>query len=237
MGSWIMVPRTRYGDDLVEERYFNKGCRQVVLLGAGMDARAFRMRLPELRVFEVDQPTIFDVKEQVLEHELSKEVGGQSSQQLTVGSRHIVPSDFSQPSHWARQLEAIPQFRKEEPTVWLLEGLVMYLTDEQARLLMQDIGRLSGPGSVVFHDAISASYVRANIVVGGAPFLSGSDTYAQLWSQHAGYASRSSVVLDFERAVYVDRARRKLQVSTDAQATPNRCRGRAVVLFVQVEKD
>jgi len=230
MGAWIMVPRTRYGDDLMEDRYFNSGCRQLVLLGAGMDARAFRLRLPELRVFEVDQPTLFDVKEQVLEQQASE---------LTVGSRHVVPADFSQPSHWARQLESMPQFRKEEPTLWLLEGLVMYLTDEQAELLMRDIGRLSGAGSVVFHDAISASYVRGNIVVGGARFLSGSDVYAQLWSRHAGFSSRNSVVLDFERAVGVDRARRRLQVSTDmpVQATPHRCRGKSVVLFVQVEKD
>eukprot|EP00966_Prymnesium_polylepis_P228316 5284102-Prymnesium_polylepis.1 len=66
MGSWIMVPRTRYGDDLLEQ-YYQKGCRQLVLLGAGMDARAYRVTgLPELRVFEVDQQTTFDVKEPLL---------------------------------------------------------------------------------------------------------------------------------------------------------------------------
>jgi O-methyltransferase involved in polyketide biosynthesis len=30
-----------------------RGVRQLVLLGAGMDARAYRLRLPELKVFEV----------------------------------------------------------------------------------------------------------------------------------------------------------------------------------------
>merc|ERR1719181_530903 len=52
MGEWIMVPRTRFGDDFLLQ-HFTKAqhpCRQLVLLGAGMDARAYR-----LVVFEVDQ--------------------------------------------------------------------------------------------------------------------------------------------------------------------------------------
>ena len=49
-----MVPRTRFGDDFVIQEYSKpRGVRQLVLLGAGMDARAYRLRLPELRVFEV----------------------------------------------------------------------------------------------------------------------------------------------------------------------------------------
>ena len=42
MGDWIMVPRTRYGDDLIEE-LGKTGASQLVLLGAGMDTRAFRL--------------------------------------------------------------------------------------------------------------------------------------------------------------------------------------------------
>ena len=53
MGDWIMVPRTRFGDDFIIEHYTQRGVRQLVLLGAGMDARAYRLRLPELKVFEV----------------------------------------------------------------------------------------------------------------------------------------------------------------------------------------
>merc|ERR1711988_1447065 len=33
MGSWILVPRTRYGDDVLVERYREYGARQLVLLG------------------------------------------------------------------------------------------------------------------------------------------------------------------------------------------------------------
>ena len=62
MGDWIMVPRTRFGDDYLREQYA-RGARQLVLLGAGFDARAYRMsQLPDLAVFEVDQQTTFDVR-------------------------------------------------------------------------------------------------------------------------------------------------------------------------------
>jgi len=66
MGDWIMTPRTRFGDDYLRELY-KRGARQLVLLGAGFDARAFRLTgLEELHVFEVDQQTTFDVKEPIL---------------------------------------------------------------------------------------------------------------------------------------------------------------------------
>ena len=66
MGGWIMVPRTRFGDDFLRDHY-TRGARQLVLLGAGFDARAYRMSgLPELRVYEVDQKTTFEVKEPLL---------------------------------------------------------------------------------------------------------------------------------------------------------------------------
>jgi hypothetical protein len=87
MGEWILVPRTRFGNDFLLRKYKENDCRQLVLLGAGMDARAFRgfrkeirgssnrdgaqlsdiqpqpqSILPELHVYEVDQKTNFDVK-------------------------------------------------------------------------------------------------------------------------------------------------------------------------------
>ena len=62
MGSWIMTPRTRYADDYLRLHYAN-GCRQLVLLGAGMDSRAFRLPLEGTKVFEVDSQSLFDVKE------------------------------------------------------------------------------------------------------------------------------------------------------------------------------
>jgi methyltransferase (TIGR00027 family) len=58
--------RTRFYDDYVTAACA-AGCRQVVLLAAGLDARAFRLDLPpDLRLFEVDLPDLFVFKEKVL---------------------------------------------------------------------------------------------------------------------------------------------------------------------------
>eukprot|EP00913_Durusdinium_trenchii_P020265 g19038.t1 len=182
MGDWIMVPRTRFGDDFVLHHYMKaRPCRQLVLLGAGMDARAYRLRLPELKVFEVDLPILFQEKEPLLEGET-----------LTVQSRSVVPTDFSSGEDWSTKLQRDEHFDPTQPTVWLLEGLMMYLTDREATQTLRRIGALSAPHSALFFDAISASYVRQRIVVGGAPFLGGSDHYAE-WLKEAASFGRTQV--------------------------------------------
>jgi len=223
MGEWIMVPRTRFGDDLARSAYANNGTRQLVMLGAGMDARAYRLHdLPELHVFEVDQQTTFDVKEPLLAHE-----------KLAVASRAVVSTEFSDRGRWADDLIA-SGYDSRAPSVWLLEGLMMYLKIDDAEDLMRDVGRLSAPGSVVFHDACSASYLHAGVVVGGAPFIGGSDEYARLWATHGGFTK--AFVRDF-RSVSVDRRNRRVTIDEGApEATPSRIAGRDVVLFVVTEK-
>jgi methyltransferase (TIGR00027 family) len=216
MGAWILVPRTRFGDDLLAEAYERNGARQLVLLGAGFDARAWRVPLPDLRVFEVDQPTTFNVKEPLVKNEA-----------LTVAERRAVPADFTVRGAWSRSLKAAG-FDPAVPTVWLLEGLLMYLSASDTQDLMQDVGALSAPGSVVFHDACSAGYLNAGVVVGGAPFIGGSDQYAALW-RRVGF---DAFVHDF-RAIYVDRRERRLGIDRSyPEATPEACRGRNLVLFV-----
>ncbi len=58
--------RTRVLDDFVL-RSTAAGARQVVLLGAGLDTRAFRLDLPsDCVVFEIDRAGVLAFKEQVL---------------------------------------------------------------------------------------------------------------------------------------------------------------------------
>ena len=225
MGEWIMVPRTRFGDDYLRDHYA-RGVRQLVMLGAGFDARAYRMEgLPDLHVYEVDQQTTFDVKEPLLKDE-----------RVTVANRSVVPTEFTERGRWGADLEEAG-LNPTLPTVWLLEGLLMYLTLEDTKLLMAEIGRLSGPGSAVFHDACSASYVAGGRgpVVGGAKFLGGSDEYGQLWASYAGF--HRSFVRDFE-SIRVDRKNRNVAIDERSpEATAAQCRGRSVVLFVTAEKE
>ncbi|MHB8674760.1 MAG: SAM-dependent methyltransferase, partial [Candidatus Limnocylindrales bacterium] len=58
--------RTRFFDDFVVD-VCRAGCQQVILLGAGLDTRAFRIVLPEgVRLFELDLPHVLAFKEEVL---------------------------------------------------------------------------------------------------------------------------------------------------------------------------
>lgn len=231
MGEWILVPRTVYGDSLLSWRYENAQVRQLVLLGAGMDARAWRMDLPELSVFEVDQQTTFDVKEPLV-----------ADEPITVKSRVVVSTDFSNfdrrngTAQWADDLLR-SGFDPDEPTVWLLEGLVMYLRNDDMELVMRKIGELTSRravGSVVFHDAISRTHVKSRIAVAGAKFVGSSDEYGRLWAEVAGF--HKSYVADI-RSISLDRANQRLYFDPRfPEATPSRCSGRNLVLFVEAEK-
>ena len=114
----------------------------------------------------------------------------------------------------------------------------MYLSLPDTHDLMRQIGKLSARGSVVFHDACSATYVRGGRgpVVGGAPFIGGSDSYSALWAQEGGFGR--NYVYDFGEAISVDRRQRRVVVDDRVpEATPEQVAGRNVVLFVVAQKE
>lgn len=126
-----VVLRTRFYDDYL----LAAGCRQVVLLAAGLDARAFRLAWPDgVRLFELDLPELLEFKERVL--------AGRSAR----AERIVLPVDLRE--DWpARLVEA--GFDPGEPTAWLIEGLLIYLSAEEAAALLTGVDGLSVPGSQV----------------------------------------------------------------------------------------
>jgi methyltransferase (TIGR00027 family) len=128
------VVRTRFIDDFVTDAAA-AGCTQVVLLGAGLDARAFRLALPDADVFEVDTPSVFAFKDRVL---------ADAGAQPTARSRTAVHADLRE--DFAARL-AGTAFDPGRPTAWVAEGVLPYLTAEQARQVITDVGALSAPGS------------------------------------------------------------------------------------------
>lgn len=138
------VVRTRFVDDFVSQAAAG-GCTQVVLLGAGLDARAFRLPLAGADVFEVDTPSVFAFKDRVL---------AGAGAQPTARSRTAVHADLRE--DFAVRL-AGHAFDPGRPTAWVAEGVLPYLTAEQARQVVTDVGRLSAPGSrLVFEHSDTA---------------------------------------------------------------------------------
>jgi methyltransferase (TIGR00027 family) len=113
------------------------GCRQLVLLGAGLDTRAFRMAcLADVAVYEVDHPATQACKRRKA-----------SALAALARSVTFVPVDFES-SSLAASLSRT-DFRSDRPTVWVWEGVVMYLTDEAVRVTLADMSRCSAPGSTL----------------------------------------------------------------------------------------
>jgi methyltransferase (TIGR00027 family) len=126
--------RTRVLDDVV----LGAGNRQAVLLGAGLDTRAYRLDWPpDSLVFELDQPGVLAFKQEVLD--------GLGARPRV--DRHPVPADLR--DDWA---ELLPGFRTGEPTTWVAEGLLLFLPSDAERHLIEIVDRLSAPGSTLVYE-------------------------------------------------------------------------------------
>ncbi|MEV4317437.1 SAM-dependent methyltransferase [Actinocrispum sp. NPDC049592] len=125
--------RTRFYDDYL----LSSGCRQVALVAAGLDTRAFRLDWPaDTHLFELDLPDLLAYKEKVLTTEGAK----------PRCERTLVPVDLRE--DWPTPL-VDAGFRPEEPTAWLIEGLLVYLSAEDAAKVLTRVTNLSAPGSTL----------------------------------------------------------------------------------------
>lgn len=123
--------RTPFYDEQVR-RACAAGCQQVVLLAAGLDARAWRLDLPAgTTVYEVDTQPIFDYKHAVLTEQ--------------PGARRVpVVADLRE--DWPSALRAAG-FDPAAPTAWLAEGLLMYLDADDCDRLLRTVEGLTAPAS------------------------------------------------------------------------------------------
>jgi methyltransferase (TIGR00027 family) len=158
------VIRTRFYDDYLLSAAAS-GSRQAVLLAAGLDTRALRLPWPSgMRVFELDLPEVCGFKEAVL-----------AGCGTTACERAVVPVDLR--GQWGDELLAAGLDRAA-PTAWLAEGLLIYLTADEAARLLTNIGQLSAPGSRLAFEhgdiASSALLTRAR----GLPTMG---EYTSLW--------------------------------------------------------
>jgi methyltransferase (TIGR00027 family) len=167
---WVRV-RTRFLDDLVLDACAN-GCRQIVTLGAGLDARAFRLDLPsDLRLFELDLSEILAFKQSVVRDEVHR----------AACERIVVPTDLT--ADWTRDLTEAG-FDAARPTAWLAEGLLVYLPEERREAVIDDVSALSVPGSRLGVTLASAER-RAEPPAETAAIPSRPRDYIALWQSDA----------------------------------------------------
>jgi methyltransferase (TIGR00027 family) len=164
------VIRTRFFDDYLASATA-AGCRQVVLLAAGLDTRAFRLAWPSrTRVFEVDLPDVLAFKDTVLA----------ARNAMPRCERTTVPADLRH--DWTNALAAAG-FDATGPAAWLAEGLLLYLTADEARRLLTALTQLSAPGSRL---SFEHSPSGAAALTGQARQMPALQQYASLWKGGLG---------------------------------------------------
>lgn len=129
--AWPMIVRTAVFDEIILDRVRGSGVDLVLNLAAGLDARAWRMRLPpNLRWVDVDLPDILDYKTELLRNE------------KPVCRYEAIRLDLREP---AKRQALFAQLGAEcQRALVVTEGLLIYLTPEQAGSLAAD---LHGPAS------------------------------------------------------------------------------------------
>jgi methyltransferase (TIGR00027 family) len=162
-----MVLRIRFFDDFLQRITRENVVRQVVLMAAGLDTRAFRLSWPVgTSLFELDQPAVLQEKEQIL-----RSAGAQPT-----CTRHIIEADLTHP--WKEPLIKAG-FDPERSSVWLLEGFLFYLPKNSITQILDEANALSAPGSWLGFDIINSKtltspYTRQWIEMqarSGAPWI------------------------------------------------------------------
>ncbi len=115
------------------------GCRQVVVLGAGLDPKGLRLcRLhPDVLFVELDLAPTLRVK-------------GRYLQKNPAPNLLLLGQDLTRRQPLA-PLRELPAFHLQEPTLVLAEGLLMYLPQERAQALLRCVRKtMTGPVTVAF---------------------------------------------------------------------------------------
>ncbi|WP_171166987.1 SAM-dependent methyltransferase [Streptomyces sp. I05A-00742] len=136
--------RTRFFDDLLlRVTAGDDAPRQLVVLAAGMDSRAYRLPLPTTVLYEVDRPELLRLKESLL-----------GDAPVRCARRVPVGADLA--ADWQAGLLAAG-FRPGEAACWLVEGLTQYLEEQDVLRLLDRITELSAPGSHLLTDFVAGS--------------------------------------------------------------------------------
>jgi methyltransferase (TIGR00027 family) len=147
----FMAVRTAYFDEFFLDAV-SSGIRQVVILAAGLDARAWRLPWPDgTTVYELDQAKVLEFKSTTLQDR-----GAQPTSRLV-----SLAVDLRQ--DWPTALQEAG-FDASRPSVWSAEGLLRYLPAQAQDLLFERINSLSPSGSRLATNAPAKSALNPDLL-------------------------------------------------------------------------
>jgi methyltransferase (TIGR00027 family) len=165
MVTWLQI-RTRALDDAVAA-FVRGGGAQIVLLGAGFDARASRLPLDGARVFEIDHPATQARKRRILGELGARPAAGYLAWNFERDPMDALPS---------RLAELGLDLARPTLTIW--EGVTMYLTEPAIDATVAAVKRFGGAGSqLVFtyfdRDEMATHMWRPVVALLGEPYRFG----------------------------------------------------------------
>ncbi len=144
-----VIARTKYIDAVFKHALFEQ-FTQILIFGAGFDTRALRFRkeASDTKIFELDTPLTQQAK-----------INQYKKRQLSIPENLIFISiDFDKESLSVKLDNA--GFCKGHKSLFILEGLVMYLQPKSVDSTFQIIQQYSGKGSRVVFDSVYGSVLR-----------------------------------------------------------------------------
>ena len=144
-----VIARTKYIDAVFKQALADR-FDQVLIFGAGFDTRAIRFQneMGSTRVFELDVPVTQQAK-----------IGQYRKRRVDVPPNlKFIAIDFDKESLPMKLDET--GFCKQRRSLFILEGLVMYLQPESVHETFQTIRDYAGKGSRIVFDYIYASVLR-----------------------------------------------------------------------------
>jgi methyltransferase (TIGR00027 family) len=156
---WLLYMQVRtFALDREVACFVEAGGRQLVILGAGFDARALRLRRPGLRVFEVDHPATQARKR------------GQVASHGAGDAATFVAWDFEHDpvGRLPERLDDLG-YRRDECGCVVWEGVTMYLSEAANAATFAMLADLLAPGSAVaftyFAKGLLASPARRDLLM------------------------------------------------------------------------
>jgi methyltransferase (TIGR00027 family) len=142
--------RTRFFDEKLQNAVREMGLNQVVVLGAGMDARVLRFEWPsDLAWFEIDSAEVLERKDRVL-------------RRLSQGcSRRAVCADLA--GDWLTPLLAAG-FVPTSPAAFLIEGVLLYLDPRAAAHVLRTVSSAATYGSWIGLDLVCSKTVTSPLM-------------------------------------------------------------------------
>jgi methyltransferase (TIGR00027 family) len=141
----VLTVRARFFDDFLHRATACEGIRQVVLVAAGLDTRAYRLSWPaDVRVFELDQPEVLARKQAALD----------SAGAIPGCARLPIGADLA--GQWTTPL-LDAGFDPGSPSCWLAEGFLFYLPPEGIARLVEEVTGLAVAGSRLGFDIVNTA--------------------------------------------------------------------------------